>query len=305
MTDMTKVKHVLRSQRIETPVLGVRQLRAPGSRCSRSRACRAPRTRRSTTPPRCTGSPGSRRPSPLHIPWDKVDDYAELAAYAAEPGRGARQRSTPTSSRTTTTSSAASPTRTRASAARRSTTCSSASTSWTPPGSRDLKLWFADGTNYPGQDDIRGAAGPARRGAARGLRAARPTTSGCCWSTSSSSPPSTPPTCRTGARRTRTASSSGRRRRSCVDTGHHAPGTNIEFIVAFLLRAGKLGAFDFNSRFYADDDLMVGAADPFQLFRIMHEVVRGGALGAGSGRRLHARPVPQHRGRRSPARSAR
>ena len=62
-----------------------------------------------------------------------------------------------------------------------------------------------------------------------------------------------------------------------VDTGHHAPGTNIEFIVAFLLRAGKLGGFDFNSRFYADDDLMVGAADPFQLFRIMHEVSRAAA----------------------------
>jgi L-rhamnose isomerase/sugar isomerase len=62
-----------------------------------------------------------------------------------------------------------------------------------------------------------------------------------------------------------------------VDTGHHAPGTNIEFIVAFLLRQKKLGAFDFNSRFYADDDLIVGAADPFQLFRILHEVnVNGG-----------------------------
>ena len=58
-----------------------------------------------------------------------------------------------------------------------------------------------------------------------------------------------------------------------IDTGHHAPGTNIEFIVALLLRAGKLGGFDFNSRFYADDDLMVGSADPFQLFRIMHEIV--------------------------------
>ena len=48
--------------------------------------------------------------------------------------------------------------------------------------------------------------------------------------------------------------------------------------VAVLLRAGRLGGFDFNSRFYADDDLMVGAADPFQLFRIMHEVVKAGAL---------------------------
>jgi L-rhamnose isomerase/sugar isomerase len=68
-----------------------------------------------------------------------------------------------------------------------------------------------------------------------------------------------------------------------VDTGHHAPGTNIEFIVAALLRAGKLGGFDFNSRFYADDDLMVGAADPFQLFRIMHEVVKADALRPESG----------------------
>ena len=47
-----------------------------------------------------------------------------------------------------------------------------------------------------------------------------------------------------------------------IDTGHHAPGTNIEFIVAGLLRAGRLGAFDFNSRFYADDDLMVGVRGP-------------------------------------------
>jgi L-rhamnose isomerase/sugar isomerase len=68
----------------------------------------------------------------------------------------------------------------------------------------------------------------------------------------------------------------------CLDTGHHAPGTNIEFIVMQLLRLGKLGAFDFNSRFYADDDLMVGAADPFQLFRILCEVVRGGGFDAGS-----------------------
>jgi L-rhamnose isomerase/sugar isomerase len=63
-----------------------------------------------------------------------------------------------------------------------------------------------------------------------------------------------------------------------VDTGHHAPGTNIEFIVAILLREGRLGGFDFNSRFYADDDLMVGAADPFQLFRILREVVAADAL---------------------------
>jgi L-rhamnose isomerase/sugar isomerase len=63
-----------------------------------------------------------------------------------------------------------------------------------------------------------------------------------------------------------------------LDTGHHAPNTNIEFIVMQLLRVGRLGAFDLNSRNYADDDLIVGAADPFQLFRIMNEIVADDAL---------------------------
>ena len=74
----------------------------------------------------------------------------------------------------------------------------------------------------------------------------------------------------------------GERAVVCLDTGHHAPGTNIEFIVAQLLRLGKLGSFDFNSRYYADDDLIVGSADPFQLFRILFEVVRGGGFGPDS-----------------------
>ena len=65
----------------------------------------------------------------------------------------------------------------------------------------------------------------------------------------------------------------GERAKVVLDTGHHAPGTNIEFIVMQLLRQDRLGAFDFNSRFYADDDLIVGSADPFQLFRILVEIV--------------------------------
>ena len=162
-------------------------------------------------------------------------------------------------------------------------------------GSRDLKLWFADGTNYPGQDDIRArqdrlaealAAVYDRLGADQRMlleyklfEPAFYTTDVPDWGTALRALP--------GARASR--------RRWCVDTGHHAPGTNIEFIVAFLLRAGKLGGFDFNSRFYADDDLMVGAADPFQLFRIMHEVVPAGGARPDGRDRVHARPVPQHR----------
>jgi len=144
-------------------------------------------------------------------------------------------------------------------------------------GSRDLKLWFADGTNYPGQDSIRArqdrlaealAQVYARLGGDQRLileyKLFEPAfyhTDVPDWGTSFAH-----------------CVRLGERAKVCVDIGHHAPGTNIEFIVASLLRFGKLGAFDFNSRFYADDDLMVGAADPFQLFRIMFEVALGGGL---------------------------
>ena len=72
-----------------------------------------------------------------------------------------------------------------------------------------------------------------------------------------------------------------------------------------LLRLGKLGSFDFNSRFYADDDLIVGAADPFQLFRIIFEVIRGGGYGAGSPRSRSCSTSATTSSRRSPARSGR
>ncbi len=142
-------------------------------------------------------------------------------------------------------------------------------------GSTDLKIWLADGTNYPGQDDMRArqdrlaeslAAVYARLGEHQRLileykffEPAFYHTDVPDWGTSFAH-----------------CAALGERAMVCLDTGHHAPGTNIEFIVTQLLRLGRLGAFDFNSRFYADDDLIVGAADPFQLFRILYEVVRGG-----------------------------
>jgi L-rhamnose isomerase/sugar isomerase len=58
-----------------------------------------------------------------------------------------------------------------------------------------------------------------------------------------------------------------------VDTGHHFQGTNIEQIVAWLLRLGELGGFHFNDRKYADDDLTLGSIDPYQVFRIFHEIL--------------------------------
>src|SRR5437762_1556042 len=69
----------------------------------------------------------------------------------------------------------------------------------------------------------------------------------------------------------------GDRAHVCVDTGHHAMGTNIEQIVAILLQEGRLGGFDLNDKKYGDDDLMVGSIDPYQLFRICHELVKARA----------------------------
>lgn len=148
-------------------------------------------------------------------------------------------------------------------------------------GSRDLKIWLADGSNYPGQDDVRGRQDRladslekiySQLGNDQRLvleykffEPAFYHTDVPDWGTAYAQ-----------------VAALGEKAVVCLDTGHHAPGTNIEFIVMQLLRLGKLGSFDFNSRFYADDDLIVGAADPFQLFRIMFEVIRGGGFGRDS-----------------------
>jgi L-rhamnose isomerase/sugar isomerase len=212
----------------------------------------------------------------LHIPWDKVDDYAELAAYAKEQGvRLGAINSNVFQDDDYKLGSVTNPDpRIRRKATDHLLECVDIMDA---TGSRDLKLWFSDGTNYPGQDDIQDRQDRLatalkevydRLGDDQRMlleyklfEPAFYTTDVPDWGTSYAH-----------------CLELGPKATVCIDTGHHAPGTNIEFIVAFLLRTKKLGAFDFNSRFYADDDLMVGAADPFQLFRIMNEIVRGDAL---------------------------
>ena len=77
-----------------------------------------------------------------------------------------------------------------------------------------------------------------------------------------------------------------------VDTGHHYSAQNIEQIVAWLLHTGMLGGFHFNDRRYADDDLTLGSIDPYQIFRIFHEIHAAAADGVETGHRLHDRPEP-------------
>ena len=217
----------------------------------------------------------------LHIPWDRVDDYKALGVFAEEHGvtLGTINSNTFQDDDYMLGSLAHPDARVRKMAVAHMVECIEI---MDETGSRDLKIWLADGTNYPGQDDM--AARQER--VAEGLREVysrlgdhqrlvleykffEPAfyhTDVPDWGTSYAQ-----------------CVALGDRAMVCLDTGHHAPGTNIEFIVAQLLRLGRLGSFDFNSRFYADDDLIVGAADPFQLFRIMFEVVKGGALEPDSG----------------------
>lgn len=222
---------------------------------------------------RLTGAAGK---VAIHIPWDKVDDYAKLAAFAQDEGIeiGTVNSNTFQDNDYMLGSVTHPESRVRRKATDHLLECIDV---MDQTGSRDLKLWFSDGTNYPGQDDI--AARQDRLFEALGEVYARLgddqrmvleykffepafyATDIPDWGVSYAH-----------------CLKLGPKAKVVVDTGHHAPGTNIEFIVAFLLRERKLGAFDFNSRFYADDDLMVGAADPFQLFRIMHEVVKANAI---------------------------
>ena len=149
----------------------------------------------------------------LHIPWDRVDDYGDLAKHAADLGvRIGTINSNVFQDDDYMLGSVTNPDpRIRRKATDHLLECVDI---MDVTGSRDLKLWFSDGTNYPGQDDIVGPPGSPRRGAGRGVRAPRRRTSGSCSSTSSSSRRSTRWTCPTGAPPTPTASRSVRRRRS-------------------------------------------------------------------------------------------
>ncbi|HUZ24702.1 MAG TPA: L-rhamnose isomerase [Streptosporangiaceae bacterium] len=211
----------------------------------------------------------------VHIPWDRVDDYAQLAAFAAQHGVaiGAVNANVFQDDAYMLGSVAHPDPAVRRKAVDHLLECVDIMDA---TGSRDLKLWFADGTNYPGQDDIRGrqdrladalAEVYARLGDGQRMLLEYKLFEPSFYSTDVPDWGTSLLHCQ----------ALGPKAQVVVDTGHHAPGTNIEFIVALLLRAGRLGGFDFNSRFYADDDLMVGAADPFQLFRILHEVVAAGA----------------------------
>ncbi|MGW7281457.1 L-rhamnose isomerase [Streptomyces sp. NPDC054844] len=280
MPDITAVRTALADQRVETPSWGYGN---SGTRFKVFAQPGVPRTPREKLDDaaKVHEFTGVTPRVALHIPWDEVDDYAALAAHAKDRGLelGAINANVFQDDDYKLGSVCHPDAAVRRKALAHLMECVDIMDA---TGSRDLKLWFADGTNYPGQDDI-----TARQDRlAEALHAVHErlgedqrmlleykffepafyTTDVPDWGTAYAH-----------------CLKLGAKAQVVVDTGHHAPGTNIEFIVAVLLREGKLGGFDFNSRFYADDDLMVGAADPFQLFRILREVIKNGGLDPAAG----------------------
>jgi L-rhamnose isomerase/sugar isomerase len=138
-------------------------------------------------------------------------------------------------------------------------------------GCRDISLWLPDGSNYPGSQSIRNRIGWLEEAlsASHGQLAPEQRllieykpfepafyhTDIADWGMSS-----------------HFARTAGPQARVLVDTGHHYSSQNIEQIVAWLLHTGLLGGFHFNDRRYADDDLTLGSIDPYQIFRIFHEI---------------------------------
>ncbi|MCL1900009.1 MAG: L-rhamnose isomerase [Promicromonosporaceae bacterium] len=214
----------------------------------------------------------------LHIPWDKVDDYAALRAYAQGLGvdLGTINSNTFQDDAYKFGSLTHLDPAVRRQAIDHHLECIEIMGA---TGSRDLKIWLADGSNYPGQADMRTRQDLLAESLAE-IHAALSGEQRLVLEYKFFEPAFYHMDVPDWGTAYAQVAPLGERAVVCLDTGHHAPGTNIEFIVAQLLRLGKLGAFDFNSRYYADDDLIVGAADPFQLFRIMVEVVRGGGLAA-------------------------
>ncbi|MDX3096486.1 L-rhamnose isomerase [Streptomyces sp. ME01-24h] len=275
MPDFAAVKAALTAQRIETPSWGYAN---SGTRFKVFAQAGVPRDpyEKLDDAAKVHEFTGVAPKVALHIPWDRVDDYTALSAHAKDRGLelGAINSNVFQDDDYKLGSVCHPDPRVRRKATDHLLECVDIMDA---TGSGDLKLWFSDGTNYPGQDDIVGRQERLAEALAevyqrlgddqrmlleyKLFEPAFYTTDVPDWGTAYAH-----------------CLRLGPKAQVVVDTGHHAPGTNIEFIVAFLLSQGKLGGFDFNSRFYADDDLMVGAADPFQLFRILHEVVKNGGF---------------------------
>jgi L-rhamnose isomerase/sugar isomerase len=207
----------------------------------------------------------------LHIPWDMVDDFTALARYANDRGLSIGSISPNLfqdddyrfGSLTNLDDGI------RAKAVRHILDCIEI---MGEVGSKDLSLWFADGTNYPGQGDFRRRRNLMRT-ALEEVYAALPEDSRIVLEYKFFEPAFYHTDIADWGQSLTMCQKLGERATVLVDMGHHALGVNIEHIVATLLDEHRLGGFDLNSKKYGDDDLFVGAINPQELFLVANELI--------------------------------
>ncbi|MFC4640341.1 L-rhamnose isomerase [Deinococcus hohokamensis] len=262
--------HALSQQRIETPSWGY------GNSGTRFKTFSAPGAARDVFEKiadaaevhRLTGIAPS---VALHIPWDEVEDYGELRRFAEGRGviLGAINPNVFQDDRYKLGSIAHPDAAVRAQAVGHLLDCVAI---MRQTGSRDLSLWFADGTNYAGQDDLRARKRRVREALAQ-VHDALPEGSRMLVEYKLFEPAFYATDLFDWGAAYAHCVAIGDKAQVLVDLGHHAQSVNIEQIVAFLLDEGRLGGFHFNARRYADDDLIVGTTNPFELFCIYAELV--------------------------------
>ncbi|MBI4529930.1 MAG: L-rhamnose isomerase [Candidatus Latescibacteria bacterium] len=207
----------------------------------------------------------------IHIPWDKVDDYEALKGEARSLGItiGAVNPNVFQDDEYKLGSLTHVDPAVREKALDHIIECISIAED---VGSTILSLWFADGTNYPGQGDIRRRKRWMEESLSKVYDKLLPDmrmlieykffepgfyhTDIADWGMAYAF-----------------SRNLGPKAQVLVDLGHHPQGTNIEHVVAFLIAEGKLGGFHFNDRKYADDDLTTGSIHPYEVFLIFHEIL--------------------------------
>jgi len=220
---------------------------------------------------RLTGTAGA---VALHFPWDQVDDFGALRAHIESRGLsvGAVNPNLFQDPDYKLGSITHPDARVRAKAVEHLVECLGIAADL---GSTAQSLWFADGTNYPGQDDLRERR--ARLYDALGeVYAQLPDDQELLVEYKLFEPAFYATDLADWGSALLTCQKLGDRARVLIDLGHHAQGVNIEQIVALLDGEGRLGGFHFNNRKYADDDLIVGSVNPFELFLIFFELAEGG-----------------------------
>lgn len=214
----------------------------------------------------------------LHIPWDETDDWEALSSFARDRGvrLGAINPNVFQADAYRLGSLCNPDARTRRRAVDHLLHCTEI---MRETGSDLLSVWLADGTNYAGQDDLF----LRLRRLEEGLREVTehlPEGGRLLLEYKFFEPAFYHTDLPDWGTAYAMALKLGPRVQVLVDTGHHPQGTNIPYIVAFLLAEGRLGGFHFNARKYADDDLIVGSENPFELFDIFGKLLAAGERAA-------------------------